>query len=266
MADELLGITPDMFERAEMGEFNTDAAFKTEPRGYFKDAFYRFKKNKSSVAAAIIISLLVLFALLSPVISPYTVYDKNNVYTNLPPYSPRIASLGLGILDGSRRYMSMNERDIERYRAIAAETGYDPAIGGVRPYEVEEKHRGQIVKKTYYSLKVNSYFAVGARLMNISYSEFEDIQRYQNESGLQVLLPYVVGVSTSSANSWYKINSQGSAILDENGNFINNYSTDVDSAGPIAYTSMRIEGDDGSYVYSRAKSGSLNVRVSYYNY
>ena len=42
----------------------------------------------------------------------------------------------------------MNDKDVERYEAIAAETGFNPVEGRVKPYEVEEKYRGQTVKKT----------------------------------------------------------------------------------------------------------------------
>ena len=43
-----------------------DKKFETKPVGYFRDAFRRFKKNKGSVVAAIIIGLLVLYAIIGP--------------------------------------------------------------------------------------------------------------------------------------------------------------------------------------------------------
>ena len=47
-----------------------DTKLETKARGYFADCLRRFKKNKSSVIAAWILLGLLLFAVLSPVISP----------------------------------------------------------------------------------------------------------------------------------------------------------------------------------------------------
>ena len=43
-----------------------DEAFKTKPIGYYKDAWLRFKKNKASVVAAVIIMILLAFTLVGP--------------------------------------------------------------------------------------------------------------------------------------------------------------------------------------------------------
>ena len=44
-----------MFEFAQKDAVIHDKKLATKPRGYFADAMLRFKKNKSSVVAAIII-------------------------------------------------------------------------------------------------------------------------------------------------------------------------------------------------------------------
>ncbi|MBR7136268.1 MAG: hypothetical protein IKD14_03985 [Clostridia bacterium] len=41
-----------------------DQKFETKPVGYFKDAFRRFCKNKGSVVGAIIIGILIIFAII----------------------------------------------------------------------------------------------------------------------------------------------------------------------------------------------------------
>ena len=259
-------ISRDMFEFVNSDSNIHDEKFKTKPRGYFADAFLRFKKNKSSVVAAFIILILVLFSIFSPIISPYTVNDKDNVYKNFPPYIASFAESGVGIFDGSRKFKSMNSKDVDKYMAIAQETGYQPIIGEAEMYTVEEKDRGQFIKKSYYSVNLNCYYMIGAQVVNMSYEEFLAIQEFQDRTGLQVLLPYVEKILPAAPNAWYKTDDNGNAIKNSDGSFINNYSTDVSKAGPIAYNSKRIAGDDGSYIYSWAKSGSLNVRVCYYNY
>ena len=47
-------------------ELLRDKPPETKPRGYFADAMYRFTRNRSSVAAAFIILLLVLYAVFVP--------------------------------------------------------------------------------------------------------------------------------------------------------------------------------------------------------
>ena len=47
-----------------------DKKLETKPISYFRDALGRFAKNKASIAATVIIVLLVLFAILGPIFSP----------------------------------------------------------------------------------------------------------------------------------------------------------------------------------------------------
>ena len=256
MTKNIPHIPAEKFEFVNTGAHIHDEKFKTKSRGYFSDAFLRFKKNKSSVVAAFIIVLLVLFSIAAPIISPYTVNDKDNVYVNFPPFIESVADAELGILDGSTTFNSLNDSSLNKYIAIGLETGYNPIIGEVESYTLDEIVRGQTVTKTYYKASINRYYAVGAMTIPVSYAEFRKIQDYQDQTGLQVILPYTN--DTSDANSWYKI---------ENGEIVPNYSTNSEMAGPEPYTSQRIKGDDGSYIYGwDLKNGTLKIRICYYNY
>lgn len=261
-----------------------DIKLQTKSRGYFADAMLRFKKNQSSVAATWIIGLLVLFAIVSPLISPYDIKtDKDKMYQNFAPYVESVAQKNWGILDGGRTLSSANELTMTKYKAIAQETGMDPVIKIKDQVYREEKYRGQMIKVYSYRVKVNSYYEIGIRLQNLSYETFADIQKFQNESGLQVLYPVIdktlldgdaekftadqQKALLAEPNIWYVCaDTSGTPVLDKEGNFIPAYSTNVEDAGPVTYDSLRIDGDDGSYIYSTAKSGSLQCRVSYYNY
>ena len=57
-------ISKEMFEFVQIDKAIHDKKFDTKPIGYFKDAWIRFRKNKSSVAGAIIIALLALGAVM----------------------------------------------------------------------------------------------------------------------------------------------------------------------------------------------------------
>lgn len=269
-------IPQEKFAFAQLNATLHDEKLETKSRSYFADAMIRFRKNKSSVVAAYIIGLLLLFSLIAPILSPYSVDDKDKTYQNFPPYVESIANLNIGILDGSTTLNSQNERQVAALRAIGIETGYDPIIRILSETETTEKYRGQDIIKISRSVEVNRYYQVGIVAKNLSYEEFDKIQQFQNESGLQVLYPVVLqediygkkvtNIIPASDNIWYKCaDEKDNPLYDENGNFIPAYCTDASKEGR-AYTSTRIAGDDGSYIYSLAKSGSVQVRVCYYNY
>ena len=271
-------IPQEKFEFAHSGVVLHDEKLKTKSRGYLADAFLRFKKNKSSVAAAFIIGILILFSIVSPIISPYTMNDKDNVYKNYPPFIESIADLELGIFDGAQQRNSQNKLQIQKLEAIAAETGYNPIIGTPEEVEVIEIYRGQERITYSYSVSVNRYYAEGVTYMVLSYEKFADIQRWQDETGIQVIYPYVeqkdiyvnqkegVAYPAANANIWYKCaDAKGNPLFDENNNFIPAYSTNTAKAG-AEYTSQRIEGDNGDYIYSWAKSGAVECRICYYGY
>lgn len=263
-------IPAELFEFAHRDGPIHDDKLETKSRGYWKDALIRFKKNKSSVAAAFIIGFLVLFAIFSPIISPYTIDDKNNIYNTLPPFVSGIADKGLGIFDGGVTYSSQSETQLLMLRAKATETGRDPLIKILGTTSVSEIYRGKPREVKYYQVRINKYYEVGIRYERFSYEEFEKIQAWQNETGIQVIYPYVEpadikGIS-DNANIWYQVSdTRGTPKLDENGNFVPAYNTNVAKEG-APYNSIRIPGDDGSYVYSTAKSGSVQCRVEYYSY
>ena len=53
-------ISNEKFKFASNNSNLHDQKLETKPVGYLKDAFYRFRKNKASIVAAIIILFLVL--------------------------------------------------------------------------------------------------------------------------------------------------------------------------------------------------------------
>ena len=76
-----------------------DETFQTKPIGFFSDALIRFRKNKASIAAFIMICFIVTMSIVGPLMSPYTYREQHIEYTNMPPRIPVLSSLG--IFDGS---------------------------------------------------------------------------------------------------------------------------------------------------------------------
>ncbi len=262
-------IPQEKFEFVQLNSRLHDTKLETKARGYFADAMLRFRKNKSSVVAAWILLLLVLYAFFAPIISPYTVAMKDNNYANSPAFVRSIADMKLGILDGARTHGSQNEASLNYWKGIGVETGYDPLIGIVGETSESVKVRGKMVERKTYTIETNRYYEIGIVYRTLSLEEFESIQKWQNETGIQVIFPYVepkdIAGLSDKPNIWYEVDEKGSAVLDKDGNFIPKYSTRKEIEG-APYDSIRIPGDDGSYIYSTSKSGSVQVRLCYYNY
>ena len=260
-------IPAEQFAFVHENEKLHDAELQTKARGFFADAMLRFRKNKSSVVAAYILLFLVLYAIFAPMISIYDVNDTDAMYVNYPPFVPSMAHTP--ILNGARVMDSQNDKAMLMWRAVAEETGYNPVIRTVNTYTTEQRSRGQTITRYTYDIEVNMYYAKGIVYRNFNYDEFQRLQDWQNETGIQVIFPYVepddIGGITDNPNIWYQVDSSGNAVLDEDGNFIPAYSTNADRAG-APYNSLRVDGDDGSWVYSSARAGSVQCRVLYYNY
>ena len=70
-----------------------DKELATKPVSYFADAFSRFKKNKASLVASIIILILILFSIAGPIVSPYTVSYSDSNYKFVLPRSQKVRAI-----------------------------------------------------------------------------------------------------------------------------------------------------------------------------
>ena len=262
-------IPQEKFEFVQLDAHLHDTKLETKARGYFADAFLRFSKNKSSVIAAWILLILLLFAFLSPIISPYTMDQKDTIYINTPAYLPGIAKMGIGILDGATTLTSQNETSMNYWRGIAEETGMNPVLNILDSKTEQVKVRGKMVDRVTYTIEVNRYFQPGVVYRTLSVENFNKLQDWQNETGIQVIYPYVepkdIHDITDNPNIWYEVDSKGAAKLDKDGNFVPMYSTRTEAEG-TPYYSKRIDSDPGNYIYSVAKSGAVQARICYYNF
>ena len=246
-----------------------DKKLETKSRSYLADAFLRFRKNKSSVIAAIIIIFLLVYAIVAPFLVPYKTSDQDKIYRSYPPFVRAIAEMKIGLLDGAVVRTGQNERAMLYWKGIAEETGMDPLIGIVEDKITYVTYRGKEKATHSYTIENNQYYEKGIVYRNFTYEQFEKLQQWQNETGVQVIYPYVDPIDIEgikdNPNIWYKVkNANGEPDLDKDGNFVAVYLTNASKEG-APYNSIRIEGDDGSYVYSVAKSGSVQCRVNYYN-
>lgn len=215
---------------------SSDEKFKTKQIGYLEDAWHRFRKNKSSIVASIIILVLVIYAIVVPMFCE-TTYSRSLTdttyltYTKLLPKTKHLQWLGW---DGCHK-VQLTENNLNYYKAIEEETGFDVVR---KVYGQESTEDGRVL----YDAKLDSYTSNGFLYMTLSQEQYDDLQAWQNETGIQVIYPAIKTKNVSDANIWYEANHKGVATLDRNGNFVNVYKT---SGNDGNYSSLRIAGDPG---------------------
>lgn len=251
-----------------------DKRFETKPVGYFRDAFNRFKKNKASLVAAIIIIVLLLYALIAPLLFSQKYQDSylenKKLLVNFKELKPKLFSGG-GFWDGSTT-SEYAEVGYWKLKAVAQETGYDPVMKVLSSRTV----KGDIFDgdKTYYNIRVNSYYNVGVITMTMTPEQYFALQEWQDENKLQVILPQVASNNTE-ALIWYKCDQKGNPILDAEGNLQADY---VKSTGRDNYDSLRLatdpasNGDEANAWSYAQRTGTTDsgynyvVRIGAYNY
>ncbi len=273
-------IPKEKFTFTKRDDLYHDSKFDTKPVGYFQGAFRRFCKNKGAVVGGIVVSLLILFAIIAPLFTPFTpvYYDQTFAYAS--PKFNLFVNMGIDFWDGCKEKNTNRVGYLKDY-ALGLEIGHDVIKDG--EYEVNEDGSN-------YTYRFDTYYGVGfGKYKIISEEKYLDIQRYQNETGKQILYP-IVQVSQRptleknkyDANIYYKMENPGATIvrpkLDLNGNIIPNY-WKYDASSPSSviadYNSLRIEGESGVrgsdgtqyyYVYGRRVDGGIEVRAEYYEY
>ena len=94
-------LNEEHFKLVQNNQVIYDEKFQTKATTYFKDAFKRFCKNKSSVVAAIIIGILMLLSFSVPILSPHDL-DSPKMDQDLLP--SKLFEAGNGFWDGTKKY------------------------------------------------------------------------------------------------------------------------------------------------------------------
>lgn len=257
-----------------------DEKLGTKPHSYMYDAFLRFCKNKGSVVAAIVIILLILFAIIAPWCTPYTVKYSDVTYLGTLPKSKLFANTSFwdGCSYEKESYLNFS------YNYWMGEELRNAEEGNGGHYAIKNQEYEKL-DDNFYGYRLDSYHKTGCKYLQISPERYEMIQQYQNETGNQVLYPTIKVRNRPTdikfqddANYYYQtksVNGKPTPVLDANGKVTPVYwSTTADNLND-GYHSLRIEGQDGFqkdgqtyyYVYSRPISGGdVEVRLNYYEY
>ena len=268
---EYLNIPKEKFEFAQREKKIHDQKLDTKPIGYFKDAWIRFRKNKSSLTAAVIIVCLVLFAVVVPFCTPYTVEDRDGYYATMLPKCELIAPLGFW--DGTATRTS-SKAGYQYYQSIGNEAGFSAVVSEPKIIIGEDGTE-------QYLYKYDAYAAVGFIFVNLDYDSYVALQNYQDEHQIQIIYPMTENYKTNytignaGANFWYqlkneKFNSSGEPALDKNGNYVANYMTSSNPERADYTSKMRLATDTGEngkwFTYAVKNQGGYKVRVLYSEY
>ena len=248
-----------------------DNKLETKPVTYFRDALNRFARNKGSILAFCIIIVLVLFAVITPILTPYTVAYHDTYYRFLQPKNELFYNLGIHFWDGGVT-KEVNQLAYDMYRAIEEEIGRKVIM--TEPETINSTYMGKT--QTLYKFRLDTYNAVGMQYMTLSTAEYQALQQYQDEKQVQVIYPITdpklrpqAEQDENNANIWYRTKlgkgRKTEIVYDKEGNFVPIYQT---NDGNDMYTStMYWEGDEKLYNYAQKMDGDLwKVRVDYQEY
>ena len=289
MAKELNinSIPKEKFALANLGDHIKDQKFEDKPVGYFKDAWRRFCKNRASIAAAIVIICIVLFAVIAPFCNPSgTGTQAETRYMKKGPRNLLLSNIGIatGTVDSELRDTALIQyaaigiganTDFENIDSIGEAINSNDPLQPVKKitdrYFVEQGKN----KINMTDAKVDSYLQVGFVYLDITQAEYANIEKWQQENGVQVLYPlielneynmYHTTTGTSDANWWYKTDTKGNPVNAEGKKI--KYDDVMDVVVEDNYT----RNADGSYKYWEYSGGGTEttamykVRVLFYNY
>lgn len=280
MADkDYKDIPKEMFEFANVGEKLSDKKLDTKPIGYFKDAWLRFKKNKASVLASVIILIIILYALLVPLFSfRYDVTFMDAYYAKKGPRNTTLRKIGLADGGTEREFsekglisaysIGMAALDTDGSGDVRLSDSIDDDMQPILKIKSEEKKAG----RTVYTARIDTYLEVGFIYKSIEQSEYAKIVEWEKETGRKVLYPLVnsneYNMNPLDANYWYKTDKSGNPIR------INDYGQEVKIS---LSDNMKLEDnykrdENGNPVYWEYSGGGTTttaqykVRLLYYNY
>ena len=204
-----------------------DKELVTKPIGFFKDAMYRFARNKGSIVGAIVIAILVLYSIIAPIFSPYNVSYNDAYYSYILP--KLFDNENIDFIDGSKKITTNLTTFIADY-AKGVENGHNAIKRQEYKYNAD---------KDMYTYRLDTYQAVGMVFMkSISRSDYYDIQKYQDEKGIQIIYPITdeekrpkSQKNVNDANFWYETQN-----IDTSTDLPTNYTINFD--GSISFTNI----------------------------
>lgn len=276
--NNLQHISSERFRFVHQNEKLHDKELKTKPIGYFKDAWMRFKKNKASVAAAIIILIIILYAIIVPFVSIYDISDSDARYKKVLPkleiggvkifsgatvmqlndrYYPLVHGIGLGAEDpdGTRTDYSWEAAENAEFNPI------------VKELDVITTDMGYAGVKSIYRCSVDTYDYVGFEYLDLTQKDIDKIHAWEEESGIKVIYP-MIDINSEfcgdpkDADLWYMSNARLQPT-DKDGKALKT----LEDVKEVGYTPNYLYDKEGNLQYQLQRDpNTIRIRVFYRNY
>ena len=198
-------IPKEKFELVHEDESIHDTKFETKPIGWLRDALTRFVKNRTSVIAAAILFIIILFAIIVPLASPKSYVKKSDFPSGFRDSKfsevlPRIKAFrGSGFWDGTKEdTIGEAEFKLRYYGEFDNEKKNNDELtrlddSNYERFKVLKKNEKVItaLKMTNitYNVRVDTY-AVGAMQINMSKEEYEALEAYEAKKGISMATDY----------------------------------------------------------------------------
>jgi oligopeptide transport system permease protein len=192
-------LSADKFVLVQSDEILYDESIKTESIGYYKDAYIRFKKNKASLVAAIILIFLIVMSAVGPLLKEYTLSDQNQKWANRLEYlPPRIEGLEWLGFDGYKTLEGFPLRFEELPEGVVIEL-----------YDEDPNPIGMIKAKVDYYAYIDYYFSHDV-YTSVEADEYQLILDAEIRSGKEIIL-----VDAPLVNGTHRIKLDFFVFLDE---------------------------------------------------
>ncbi len=243
-------------------------------KGFFREAFSRFRRMRISAIALGVILFIALFSVLTPLIISRPDDFMDPYYAKMGPRYAPIADT-IGIMHGART-RRLGERGLIRMLAIGV-GAFDSSGAVVTPNEADGGKFTPLLSSPElngrtYEARVDSYLEVGFIYKTVEREEYARILDFEEKTGLSVLYPLVAdnefNADADDANMWYKTNERAEpvSVLTGGETVRLEYSPDMllednylrDGEGNIVY---KISSGGGDF-----ESSGYKIRVLYYNY
>ena len=225
-----------------------ETALPGRSRSYASDAARRFRQNKSSVAAAVVLIALLIFAVLVPMVAPYGVSFRDGYYKNA---LPKFAGLSLPGWDGCTT-VTVDQASFDRYEAI----------GAVKKVKSQTFHPE--TGRYSYKISMDTYKKVGYIYLDLSQAEYARLRAWEQKQGIQVCFPLPRYYQTNflavagGANLWYALADESAASTGE--------AADHETDGTPIFTPDYLLDDAGQPVYAVKNQTGVRCRVLYETY
>ncbi len=302
MSEQYPIIPQEKFEFVNDKDRLHDKVFDDKPVSYFKDAWIRFRKNRASVVATVIIIIIVLYAFLMPLVNSRPGFDAHFLDNHYAKKAPRALHLRkIGIADGGQNRdfsdkslitklaigVGAEDTDPDNKPTITLQESltsyYQPVLSIGEPVE---RRKGKNVERSYTG-RIDVYLEEGFFYMYVPQEEYARIREWEEENGLHVLYPLIDTTSkyfpsagdAENANYWYKMtNKYAPYYVNEKGK-LKNFLDAKDNPDLTAEGLMQLvlednykRDADGNLMYYEYSGGGdydtaqYKVRVLYYNY